>query len=418
MRETRFWRDQSFGTVPGLRSSSPSASLSSSSKLKQSKSIDPDSHILEPTASFAQSTLEKNDDIVLNRRNFEIFKGSIPGLRAEQQGTDEADHLSLSGGFYARSLNSTAGRSSPPPIPRSTSPASSSSAAAAASYLKRQNSVIADPSCTLESERTHQDSVLFSSSSSSSSALLTSTYSLVLPCVTEEREALAEKKRNMEALQRLRKRLEEERLRGQDPQYNDPEDDSPFLKTIFDAPQSSNSQSREGMGSGEQPSRDDSAGHEPSSRKVSSPVIPRRKNGSGNEGLLDLTCGITAVKHGRGGIPKTRRVLFDSESMEIRWKPDEKKVGIIGRLFTSNIIPASSMAPGIKLADIKSVVKGIHTDVLLRAKLVDPGSCVSLITDDRTLDLTLPSHSDRSDFIRSIKELLQTHLPDKSVAFA
>ena len=43
----------------------------------------------------------------------------------------------------------------------------------------------------------------------------------------------------------------------------------------------------------------------------------------------------------------------------------------------------AAMAHGVCLSEIIKVVKGIHTDVLLRAKLVDPNACVSIVTGNK-----------------------------------
>lgn len=107
--------------------------------------------------------------------------------------------------------------------------------------------------------------------------------------------------------------------------------------------------------------------------------------------------------------------------MELRWKADAEKSGgssVFGRFFGPSAVPARDMAAGLKLSDITGIIKGIHTDVLLRAKLVDPGSCVSIVTSARTLDLTLASHAERNGFIANLRELLNDHFPRNKVSFS
>lgn len=66
----------------------------------------------------------------------------------------------------------------------------------------------------------------------------------------------------------------------------------------------------------------------------------------------------------------------------------------------------STNASKIALEDITEVRRGIQTDVLLKAGLVDPGCCVSLITLQRSLDLSLGSSTERDRVIRGIKIIM------------
>ena len=47
---------------------------------------------------------------------------------------------------------------------------------------------------------------------------------------------------------------------------------------------------------------------------------------------------------------------------------------------TERCTDPTAMAEGLRIADIVKVVKGVHTDVMLRAKLVDPSTCISIVT--------------------------------------
>jgi hypothetical protein len=56
---------------------------------------------------------------------------------------------------------------------------------------------------------------------------------------------------------------------------------------------------------------------------------------------------------------------------------------------------------------IEEVKKGIHTEVLHKAGLLDPNCCLSIITEDRSLDLVFDSTSDRTKAIRGLKVILE-----------
>ena len=97
--------------------------------------------------------------------------------------------------------------------------------------------------------------------------------------------------------------------------------------------------------------------------------------------------------------------------MEIRWKPNSDHESIFDRMYsTPPPLPSQNMAPGIKIGYINKVVKGIHTGRLLKAKLVDPACCLSIITNDRSLDLTLNSQWERNAFFTNLKEFLNNTL--------
>lgn len=67
----------------------------------------------------------------------------------------------------------------------------------------------------------------------------------------------------------------------------------------------------------------------------------------------------------------------------------------------------------IALDSIRSVCCGIQTEVLLKAGLVDPGCCLSIVTDSRTLDLTLANVTERDRIVRGLRIVLD----GKSVPF-
>lgn len=112
--------------------------------------------------------------------------------------------------------------------------------------------------------------------------------------------------------------------------------------------------------------------------------------------------GVLAIKHGRTGQPKKKLIRFDAASQSIIWCAPER-TGLGGLLFGS---PQQKAPSGIPLDAICEVCKGVKTEVLTRAGLVDPNCCMSIVTADRTLDLTLPSAVDRDNVIRGLRAIL------------
>ena len=65
-------------------------------------------------------------------------------------------------------------------------------------------------------------------------------------------------------------------------------------------------------------------------------------------------------------------------------------------------------ASSIAVSDITEVRRGIQTEVLLKAKLIDPSCCLSLVTPQRTLDLTLRSAIQRDRILRGLRAVLDS----------
>ena len=61
----------------------------------------------------------------------------------------------------------------------------------------------------------------------------------------------------------------------------------------------------------------------------------------------------------------------------------------------------------ISLTDVIEVRRGVQTDILMKAGLVDPGRSLSLITPYRSLDLVFADKVERENFARTISILLE-----------
>ena len=103
----------------------------------------------------------------------------------------------------------------------------------------------------------------------------------------------------------------------------------------------------------------------------------------------------------------------------MRWKSEkEARHSVLGRMFLNTEEGDSKkMAKGIKISDITKVRRGIHTEVLFNATLVDPVCCLSIITPSRTLDLTFQSNLDRNTFYKIIQQLISSFSPDQECEF-
>jgi hypothetical protein len=115
--------------------------------------------------------------------------------------------------------------------------------------------------------------------------------------------------------------------------------------------------------------------------------------------LLD---GFDVLKHGRRGSPHVRTIFADVELKRVFWqKPAKDKRSKKAKLDQS-----------LLLADVLQVVRGMKTDVLKRSgDVAKYERYLSLVADDRTLDLELPTE-DHSEFLRRGFEQLLLHQGD------
>lgn len=112
------------------------------------------------------------------------------------------------------------------------------------------------------------------------------------------------------------------------------------------------------------------------------------------EMLLD---GFTVLKHGRRGSPHMRMIFTDMEFKRIFWqKPSAKDKPKRAKLDQS-----------IVLMDVLHVVRGMKTDVLKRSgDVAKYERYMSLVADDRTLDLEFPTDAECEFFFQGFDQLL------------
>ncbi len=94
-----------------------------------------------------------------------------------------------------------------------------------------------------------------------------------------------------------------------------------------------------------------------------------------------------------------KKVQYEEEKKLITWV-DAKRASITSIFGSKEKEPSS-----ISILDVTDVRRGIHTEVLLKAGLLDPNLCLSLIAKDRTLDLVFNSVSDRDGAFRGLQAI-------------
>lgn len=97
---------------------------------------------------------------------------------------------------------------------------------------------------------------------------------------------------------------------------------------------------------------------------------------------------------------------YDEDEDTISWQPAvaSKRSSLLGGLFTTK---KATEIGTISLVDIIEVKKGVETEVLSKAGLLDPSCCLSMITTDRTLDIVLENSAERNKVFNGLKVLLE-----------
>ncbi len=103
--------------------------------------------------------------------------------------------------------------------------------------------------------------------------------------------------------------------------------------------------------------------------------------------------------------------MYKQDENVIEWTANTKgRLGGFTSFFSSSgggTAAIKDAASSISLDSILEVRRGVQTDVLKKAGLVDPFCCFSIVTKERTLDLTMTSVLARDMAIRGLQMLLE-----------
>lgn len=102
-------------------------------------------------------------------------------------------------------------------------------------------------------------------------------------------------------------------------------------------------------------------------------------------------------------MPKQKILKYNAEDQEIEWS-NSSSSNAFHRSFSFG--RNSFEVKSIQIDDITEVCRGVQTDVLLRAGLVDPLCCLSIVTADRTVDITTENAFERDSIIRALQQIL------------
>lgn len=95
-------------------------------------------------------------------------------------------------------------------------------------------------------------------------------------------------------------------------------------------------------------------------------------------------------------------VCYNEQDDTIDW--EAVQTSVFSGLFKSKDTKEVSY---IECDSVIEVRRGIQTQVFMKAKLVDPRCCLSIVTDERTLDLALSTPSERDIVIKGLVALFE-----------
>jgi hypothetical protein len=140
--------------------------------------------------------------------------------------------------------------------------------------------------------------------------------------------------------------------------------------------------------------------------ELKKPLISKSKMNIFNRDsfVSQLMTGIEVKKHGRNGSSKTKLLTYNERNQEIKWSNFNN---IDKKSFFS--IKKSDQNSAIILSSITEIRRGIQTNVMMKAKHIDPSSSFSIITDDRTLDLTFTNSQQRDMIFKTFQTILKEY---------
>ena len=78
-----------------------------------------------------------------------------------------------------------------------------------------------------------------------------------------------------------------------------------------------------------------------------------------------------------------------------------------GNSTVAGVAEEVAAVSSLPISTIKEVCKGVQTEVLGKAGLVDPQCCFSIVTDNRTLDLSVANLTERDRIVKGLQILLE-----------
>jgi hypothetical protein len=115
------------------------------------------------------------------------------------------------------------------------------------------------------------------------------------------------------------------------------------------------------------------------------------------------------AQHGRSGSSKEKIILLSVAGDSICWTAGfGRRNSLFGfNKSQTNLLTTVDTEDKILVSAITQVKRGIQTDVMLKvSSRIDPACSMSLVTAERTLDLTFSQSTERDTFIRGLKMLL------------
>ena len=137
---------------------------------------------------------------------------------------------------------------------------------------------------------------------------------------------------------------------------------------------------------------------------------------------------LSYLQYGRSGRAKPKIVKYNTTTQCIEWagRGNESVNKVLRALFRRRSSGGGLLGGGdsskdgagggggeddggaasIQLSSIREVCNGVQTEVLRKAGLVDPGCCLSIVTDARSVDIILANSTERDRIVKGLQLIL------------
>jgi hypothetical protein len=116
--------------------------------------------------------------------------------------------------------------------------------------------------------------------------------------------------------------------------------------------------------------------------------------------MFKLKC----AQYDRKGRPKMTTLKYNPETNALEWSAP--MTGASMRMLLGGGGSSKEKPSTIALDGVKEVCRGVQTEVLLKAGLLDPTCCLSVLAEERVLNLAFSTPADRDSAFKCLQALL------------
>ena len=111
-------------------------------------------------------------------------------------------------------------------------------------------------------------------------------------------------------------------------------------------------------------------------------------------------------QHGRSGFPKSKQLFYDEETSELRWEASKADASLLPLRRMSFNMLGSAKESSMGISTITAVKRGFASEVLVKAKGIDPSCSLCIESSVKTLSLVFETTGDRDRTVKALEKLM------------